>query len=144
MPQMITLHLQPIISTFLEGRQINGQVPRESRPILLGTGVRLRFSKHPPFIYLIFLKIIHIHIFPLKILTHSYNIFHKSLCLFIVLCPSLWSGSVPVRACGDQSTKADRCRGIVNSRWQANQRAPAQFCHFSRGDAVFDRANFTF
>jgi hypothetical protein len=35
--------------------------------ILLGTDVPLRFSKHPPFIYSIFLKTIPIHIFPLNI-----------------------------------------------------------------------------
>jgi hypothetical protein len=42
---------------------------RGAFPILLGTDVRLRFSKHLRFIYSIFLKTILIHIFPFKILT---------------------------------------------------------------------------
>jgi hypothetical protein len=49
-----------------------GTRPGGALPILLDTDVPLRFSKHPPFIYSIFSKTIHIHIFPLKILTQSY------------------------------------------------------------------------
>jgi hypothetical protein len=46
-----------------------GETPG-SQPILLGTDVIwLRFSKHPPFIYSMFLKTIPILMFPLKILT---------------------------------------------------------------------------
>jgi hypothetical protein len=42
-------------------------------PVLSGTDVPLRFSKHPPFIYSIFFKSIPIHI-PLRIFTQSYVI----------------------------------------------------------------------
>jgi hypothetical protein len=48
--------------------------PGDSLPVLLGTDIPLRFSKHPPpFIYSIFFENhTHSYIFPLKILTQLY------------------------------------------------------------------------
>jgi hypothetical protein len=46
--------------------------------ILLGTGVPLRFSKHPPYIYSIFLKTIPIHIY-FRWKSWPNHIFHNSV-----------------------------------------------------------------
>jgi hypothetical protein len=58
-----------------------GPTPRGPLPVLLGTDVPLRFSKHtPPFIYSIFLKTIPIHIyFRWKSWPNHIRVFHNSV-----------------------------------------------------------------
>jgi hypothetical protein len=93
-PMRVQVRIDPSHPHLCRKRLLNGAVlrmkPEKPRPrvtpgggggggggvlviiLVKGTDVPLRFSKHPPFIYSIFLKTIPNHIFLLKILTQSY------------------------------------------------------------------------